>query len=117
MVRSPFVCIYPASRYACTNFLAAMFIQSKARRMSLSSSSNVLPKAKEQSSYPKVPWSSMSDMGSVPSESTVHAVSMDVLDAGLTLPTEGLKTALFYSSSFCTCATCSQSSTARSDLS
>ena len=117
MVRARFVCIYPAPRYACTRSLAAVFIQSKTRRMGLNSSSNMLPKTKEQSSYPKVPWSSMSDMGSVPSESTVHAVSMDVLDAGLTLPTEGLKTALFYSSSFCTCATCSQSSTARSDLS
>lgn len=85
--------------------------------MSLNSSSNVLPKAEEQSGYPKVPWSSISEMGSVPSESTVHAVSMDTADAGLILPQDGLETRLFYSSSFCTCATCSQSSTARSDLS
>ena len=59
----------------------------------------------------------MSDMGSVPSESTVHVVLMDTADSGLKLPTGRLETSLFYSSSLCTCATCSQSSTARSDLS
>lgn len=59
----------------------------------------------------------MSDMNSLPSESTVQTVLLDDADAGLRLPPDRLEMELFYSSSFCTCATCSQSSTARSDLS
>lgn len=82
-------------RYACILFVAAAIFYARG--------SGYDPMQKVQfvsrwCIYLKGPWSSLSKLGTVASESTVQTVPSD--DAGLRLPFVGLESGLFYSSSF-----------------